>query len=76
MSIVTTVLGKLGFIGGIRPKIVSLESKLTLRHALAPSVRFGRVREWASTTRAEEFRRETMVRRSIVELQGRLPTAR
>jgi len=76
MSIVTTVLGKLAFIDAIKPKIASLESKLTRSHALAPSVSFARAREWSSPTRAEEFRREELARRAFDEMQARLPIAR
>jgi hypothetical protein len=76
MSIVTTVLGKFGFIGAMRPKIASLGSKLTGGHSVLPHVSLGRPREWFSPNRAEDFRREELARRAMNQFQGRLPIAR
>lgn len=76
MSIVTTVLDKLGFIGSIWPKFASLESKPTPSYVLAPSVSFGRAKAWSSPARAEEFHREELARRTLNEFQGRLPISR
>ena len=72
MSIVTSLLDKLQFIGAMQLKIASFVPKLRLSR----SGSFGRRKEWSSIAGAEEFRREELARRAFNEMQGRLPIAR
>lgn len=72
MSIVTSVLDKLEFIGTIQLKIGSFVPKLN-------AVRSGMLqggREWFSILAAEEFQRKGMTQRALNEMQSRLPRVR
>lgn len=76
MSIVTSLLDKIGFLGAVKPKIAFFESKLSLARGLVPSLNLGGAREWSSPASADEFRRTAFARRTFNESQSRLPIAR
>jgi hypothetical protein len=76
MSIVTNVLDRLGLTGALSPKISSIAHELNLQFAQIAWLKFHGGRMWSSVKASHEFQREVMVRRSISEMQGRLPVAR
>ncbi len=75
MSIVTSMLEKLELFGALRPWISALAPKLTLDPSRI-SLSFGRGGEWVSAESSAEFRRAELARRTINEMQSRLPVAR
>jgi hypothetical protein len=71
MSVWMNVLGELRFIGTINPKILFLESWLTVSQARAPFLRSGRAKDESTPNRAnsdtEELRREMLLPNSLYE---------
>jgi hypothetical protein len=68
MSIWMNVLGKLRFIGAIHPKILLLQSRVTVSRAPSPSLQSSRVKERsAPNSDAEELRREMLLPKSLYE---------
>ncbi|MGD0690124.1 MAG: hypothetical protein ABSA50_10180 [Candidatus Bathyarchaeia archaeon] len=76
MSIVTNVLDRLGLTGALSPKIISFVPKLNLQLSQVLWKHFSQGQEWTSTKHSQEFQRESMARRALYEMQGRLPIAR
>jgi hypothetical protein len=74
MSIVTTVMGKLGIIGSQLPKIH--EFRLNLVRIDAPKVGSGWAKAWVSPKVAEEFQRTHLANRVFNESMTRLPLAK
>jgi len=74
MSIVTNVIQKLGIIGLHLPKADGLG--LSLIRAVPLKVRLGRSEAWAWPRAAEEFQRNQIASRAVVESMARLPLAR
>jgi hypothetical protein len=74
MSIVTTVMGKLGIIGSQLPKIHEFKLNLIQIGALREYSGWGKA--WFSPKVAEEFRRTHLANRVFNESMTRLPLAR
>lgn len=76
MSIVTSLLDKLQFIGAIGVKVDMIESKLRLVHNSIFATSIGNGRQWFSVTGKNEYRTDLLARRSRDELLVRLPAPR
>jgi hypothetical protein len=74
MSKVTTVLNKLGLFAAMRTIDIRLP-RISLNH-LHILPHFGHNSEWSSNAGHREFQRDYLVRRSVNEMEGRLPVAR
>ena len=70
MSIVTTMLGKLAFIGAVSNRVTSLESKL--RQLNVPIVSSRPDRTWLSRSSSKEH----YTRKTYLDAQARFPIAR
>ena len=75
LSIVTSILGKLGFIAAAWIRIDSFESKLTVLGSVR-STRSSAERKWFSTSDADDFNRREFARKAFHESHGRVPVAR
>ncbi|MGA2460378.1 MAG: hypothetical protein ABSF82_03040 [Candidatus Bathyarchaeia archaeon] len=76
MSIVTSVLSKIGFICAIYPKLASLETRLVRVRGRMPSSHIAGGRPWFSPTKAQRFQQLQMNQRTMNEGLYRLPVAR
>jgi hypothetical protein len=76
MSIVTSVLSKLGFVGAIYPKLASIEAKLAPVNGLVRSSHLLGGRLWSSPAKAKQFQQQLMNQRQMNEGLYRLPVAR
>jgi len=76
MSIVTSVLDKLGLTRALSPKTISFVPKLNLQLSEVVWKHFSQGRGWTSAKSAQEFQKEALARRAFYEVQGRLPSAR
>jgi hypothetical protein len=74
MSIVTTMLGKLAFIGAVSTRVTSLESKL--RQPNIPIVSSRLDRTWLSPSSPKEFKAKQYAQKAYLEAQARFLIAR
>jgi len=74
MSIVTTMLGKLAFIGAVSNRVTSFESKL--RQLNVPIVSSRPDRTWLSRSSSKEFEAKHYTQKAYLEAQARFPIAR
>jgi hypothetical protein len=76
MSVGRSLLGKFGFLGEMKPRIVSLESMLRL---VEPSIRaphVGGAKEWFSQSSSREFQSKELARRAFDKSLAKFPLAR
>jgi len=76
MSVGRNLLGKFGFIGTVKPKIVSLESALKLVEPSIQKLRVGGAKHWFSQSNSREFQNKELARRAVSESLARVPVAR
>jgi hypothetical protein len=76
MSVGRNLLGKFGFIGGVKPKIASLESVLKLVEPSIQKRRVGGAKQWFSQSSRREFQSKELARRAVSESLARAPLVR
>ena len=78
MSMVTSLLNRLGFLAPLKLKLTnaSFRSVLTLIRASFPTIHANIEREWGSQRDAKQFQMNVLQRRDWNEAVGRLPVAR
>jgi hypothetical protein len=76
MSIITSVLSKLGFVGAIYAKAASIEAKLAPVNGRVRSSHLFGGRPWSLPAKAKQFQEQLMNQRQMNESLYRLPVAR